>query len=211
MLALLGSCAALEPKREVVDNILSSNSPKMRVKVDPAFKYLGDVRYGIGIYDTYKNRWLLQQGKCHAFVFVTAEETMIKKVLVIDIRKRKGTWTWLSDQTSDVENILDQGKLRLAGKRFQYYSKVVRTTMRDRVVEYVYHKGYTTPTYGLKTRIVRVLHAGKTLISFDYLEKIPFSRFGYSTWSNKDDLYDEQLNWLEVSKKHAMASFEILK
>jgi hypothetical protein len=65
MLALLFGCA--KPKREVVDNILSSNSPKMRVKIDPAFKYLGDLRYGIGGYDVYRLSKTKHIGKCICF------------------------------------------------------------------------------------------------------------------------------------------------
>ena len=87
MLALLGSCAALKPKREVVDNILTSNSPKMRVKVDASLTYLGDLRYGSWTYDVNEYRKKQQTQEIHAFVFVTAEGTMIKKALTIKIQK----------------------------------------------------------------------------------------------------------------------------
>jgi hypothetical protein len=134
---------------------------------------------------------------------VIAEESMIKKALIITIQKRKGTWTWNADQMSNVKNTLDQGNLRLAGKRFQYYSKVVSIKMSDPVVEYVYNEGYTTPHYGLRTRIMRVRGSGETLIKFDYYENISDSGFDdYNSWRNRDDLYDEQWNYLDVFKKN---------
>jgi hypothetical protein len=137
---------------------------------------------------------------------------MIKKALIITIQKRKGTWTWNADQMSNVKNTLDQGNLRLAGKRFQYYSKVVSIKMSDPVVEYVYNEGYTTPHYGLRTRIMRVRGSGETLIKFDYYENISDSGFDdYNSWRNRDDLYDEQWNYLDVFKKNCLTAFEVLK
>jgi len=212
MLALLGSCAALKPKREVVDNILSSSSPKMTVKVDPSLTYLGDLRYGKWTYDVSEYYKKQQTQKVHAFVFVTAEGTMIKKALIIKIHKMKKDRHFTADQLAHKKNILDRGNLRLAGKRFQYYSKAIIITMGDPVAEYIYNKGYTTPDHVLMTRIMRVRDLGKTLINFNYYEDISDSGFGdYNSWRNKDDLYDEQWNYLDESKKNCLTAFEILQ
>jgi hypothetical protein len=205
-------CATVKPKREVVDNTLSSTSPKLRVKVDSSFTYLGDLRYGTWTYDVSEYRKKQQTQEVHAFVFVTAEGTMIKKALMIKIHKMKKDRHFTADQLAHKKNILDRGNLRLAGKRFQYYSKAITITMGDPVAEYIYNKGYTTPDHVLMTRIMRVRDLGKTLIKFDYYEDISDSGFGdYNSWRNKDDLYEEQWNILDVCKKNCLTAFEILK
>jgi hypothetical protein len=210
-MAVLGSCASLKGKREVVDNTLSSNYPKLKVKVDPSLTYLGDLRYDTGGYDVYDYRKTHHTQRAHSFVFLTAEESAIKKALVITIKKMKGTRIFTPDQAAHKKGILDQGNLRLAGKRFQYYSMVVKVTTEHPALEYVYDKGYTTPDYALRTTVVRVVKAGTMLIKLNYYEDITGSSFSYNSWRNKDDLYEEQLNCLEVCHKNCLTAFEILK
>ena len=36
-------CASLKPERNVVDNVFYSSFPKIKIKIDEDFKYLGDV------------------------------------------------------------------------------------------------------------------------------------------------------------------------
>ena len=44
-LALIGGCASVNPKTEVVDNTFYCSYPEIRLQIDPRFKYLGELEY----------------------------------------------------------------------------------------------------------------------------------------------------------------------
>jgi hypothetical protein len=211
----------VKPKREVVDNTLSSTSPKLRVKVDSSFTYLGDLQftylgdlqYDSWIYHVSEHSRKTKAQKIHSFVFVTTKEDKIRKILAISIQKMKGDLHYTSDQLANVKNMLDHGNLRLAGKRFQYYNKVVFPSMAYPVIQYVYDEGYSFPFCTLRVYIVRVQDLGKKLITFNYLEDIFDPDYDCTSvnWKSKAALSDKQRDLLDRVTKNCMAAFEVLE
>jgi len=130
------SCAGMETKRGVQDNIFySSSNPKINIKINPDFTYTGSEIQDQCVYDRTKDENpIVKRGKLHWAgstplhnVFARKEShkfynSELKRRIKIDISTiTTQEHFWLSDRLFDqVKNKLASGVVSINGKKYQY-------------------------------------------------------------------------------------------
>lgn len=204
----LSSAAAAKPERYVKDNVFHSSYPKLSVKVDSKFKYLGRLESTIEQPSGDRSQMVTYDTK--SFVFVYSLNFQMKKALYIQIRR---------EQTQYAINLLGDTKLNirsglcdLGEREYQCYTRVIALTAEEPIAKYMYDNGYTLPECVLSRTYVRLdTTSGNYLIVISYNEDLSESGFDCQTWQDKDRLTDEHEQYIAQFDRNRRAAFNMLK
>ena len=112
-------CAIYEAaKRE--NNIFELSDPVMVVKIDPKFKYLGDIRYYCRRPSTRGTRSLGYDR--HVHVFIQADGLRAKKALLIGRESIETKYGY--DLFTRYKNKLEGGTCQIGRERYQYCTSI---------------------------------------------------------------------------------------
>jgi hypothetical protein len=196
-LALIVGCAGMKAERKVVDNVFySSAKPKMSVKVNPDYKYIGKYEKKGGS----KYEGSIQGGnyKDTAYMFgVTDERTnLLEKCIAIRVLTITDMDSyWLPDLMTHLKNQLDSGFVTLKGERYQY--AVAAAHLGKEWENFISDKGcQPSNCYVGKFLGRRVGTKNKTKIYLMYLEDIVYC---------KDTKYHKRKDW----KREMLSSDQI--
>jgi hypothetical protein len=197
-------CASLKPERNVVDNVFYSSFPKIKIKIDEDFKYLGDVsKEGDveGIETTL-------HGNVTDYPFIVAQKNYVKKALIIKISKTSGYYR-LRHPKNIEEKAIEYGSAKIGDNKYLYDIKGASPTLGGYLVKHIYEKGYIM-SCGILSRYYRIAGANNYLETIMYYERIPDdSTLNCGTWLNKIYITENHLSYIEEYKKRFESSFEI--
>ena len=204
----------------VINNTFSCPHPKMELKINPEFTYLGDFKYS--------HRPKLAGGRetiredMHAYVFISAEDSTIKKALLIQIQSIKadertiqesvfeGLTVEYTTRFVDTADTLDHGVEKLGGKSFRYYERLIDINFSNPQTAYLATKGYFLPTCVFLKDFIRVF-GGSNLIRLSYFEDLTDSGYSCPGWRNINYLTPDQKGYLSNCNINCMNSFDVLR
>jgi hypothetical protein len=209
ILGVLGGCASLQAKREVVDNTFySSSNPKIQIKISPEYKYLGEVGDTGSRQAAGSTRMLTHRAKW--YVFVVSDASKVNRAVYIRIERTETQYT--SDLFSYVKSYYERGTCELGGRNFQYCSLLIYPSMSGAATRFVTDQGYVVPRCVLTKSFKKVYGAkGNILLEIEYLEAPPISGYVCTSWGPDSTLWPSQREYIEQFQKNAETSFEILK
>ena len=208
ILTILGGCASLQAKREVLENTFYSSYPEIQIKIGSEFEYIGETKEAKkkqaqdSTYTaTVRKNW---------YIFAQSEAMRVRKVVLIEIKK--APTYWVSDIYGRVENYYDKGTCKLAGLNWQYCSVLIYSGRNRLLNQFATEHGYMIPRC-LLAKYVSKIYGPKNnyLVTIIYAEEPPTSDYGCHNWKPNIGLAHSQREYLEQFKKNSETSFKILK
>jgi hypothetical protein len=200
--------AATKSERFVKDNVFHSSYPKLQVKVDSKFKYLGRLEYTIE--QPSGDRLQMVTYDTKSFVFVDSSNFQMKKALYIQMRREQTKYA--INLLGDIKLNIRSGFCDLGEREYQCYTRVIALTAEEPIAKYIYDNGYTLPECVLSRTYVRLdTTSGNHLIVISYSEDLSESGFDCQTWQDKDRLTDEHEQYIAQFDRNRKAAFNMLK
>jgi hypothetical protein len=167
-LLILAGCTT---GRQVVGNTFQSSSPKMNIRVDDRFKYLGKTSEISRIQPTKGDTESDTGIETVNYVFVPADaQGRLQEFLVIEIVQllavevSSAEVSWLGANT---KWSLDYSKVDLDGSEYEYVGRIYIPNPKWKVEQYLKESGYNLPGCLLSATFSR--HAFNNLASIRYL------------------------------------------
>jgi hypothetical protein len=200
--------AAAKPEKYVKDNVFHSSYPKLYVKVDPKFKYLGRLEYTIE--QPSGDRLQMVTSDTKSFVFVDSLNFQMKRAIYIQIRREQTKYA--VNLLGDISLNIRSGLCDLGEREYQCYTRVIALTAGEPIAKYIYDSGYTLPACVLSRTYVRLdTTSGNHLIVISYNEDLSRSGFDCQTWQDRDRLTDEHEQYIAQFDRNRKAAFNMLK
>lgn len=200
-------------ERNVRDNNIfySSHYPKIDIKINPDFKYIGKQERAKHIKYAYDPGGSKVEANTYTFCQIGDNKIVKKGVLIGFYRISQGYW--LPDLFSNVKNKLDSGSVKIKGKSYQYaVNAAARFFPRD-VKEAIYDRGYIISNCYLWKGLARtVTRTEDTKTYIYYFEDIAYGdiKYGCGQWQNATMLSDEQTVFLKEFIDRSEKNIQIL-
>jgi len=200
--------AATKSGRYVKDNEFNSSSPKLHVKIDPKFKYLGLLDYTVEQQSPDNLRLASYETK--SYVFADAVNNQLKKAIYIQIRREQTKY--VGNLLGDEKANLKSGICSLGGKEYKCLTRVILLSPNEPLAKFISGQGYGLPTCALARTYARVDSTiGNYLVVVTYLESLPPSDLGCASWLVENRLTAEHEQYIERFERNSKASFSIIK
>jgi len=141
-LLIVAGCAPLRESTQVVDNVFSSRSLFVNVKVSPDFKYLAGEDTG-----TFGNFY-------HIFAEPVARK--VKRIIIIDCHymtpspSLSGQWYYAYSPFDDKEVFFDSGDMQFNNDTFYYAVNTITTSRDTSMPKWIIKKAYRMPVNPLR-------------------------------------------------------------
>ena len=200
--------AATKSERLVKDNVFQSSYPKINVKIDSRFKYLGRLDYTMEQQSPDGVQLVTYETK--SYVFVDAVDNQPRKAVNIQIRR---------EQTKYVGNLLGEAKASLrsgicdlGGNEYRCFTRVIFVSPNEPLAEFISQKGYSLPACVLARTFSRTdMSRGIYLVVITYLENLSGSGLSCEDWQPANQLTKEQQRHIEQFDRNSKASFNVLR
>jgi hypothetical protein len=199
--------AASRSDRYVKDNVFRSSSPKLQVKVDPKFKYLGKLDYTVEQQSPDRLKMVSYETK--TFVFVEGTDQQLMKAVYIQIRREQTKYVgnFLGDAYANVRS----GICNLGQKQYRCFTRAVSVGGDEPIAKFIHEHGYNLPVCVLARTYTRLdFSAGNYLIVIAYLENMSEFAVDCLSWQAEQPLTKEQKKLLEQFDRNREASFKIV-
>ena len=202
------STAAAISERYVKDNVFHSSNPKLQVKVDPEFEYLGKLDYIVEQKSPDGLQWVTYETRSN--VFANSIDNRLKKAVYVQIRR---------EQTKYVGNLLGEAKASLSfgicdlgGNEYRCFTRVIFLSPGEPLARFISEKGYNLPACVLARTYSRAdTSRGTHLVVITYLENFSDSGLSCESWQPENQLTKEHLRYIEQFDRNCKASFKIVK
>ena len=160
ILLFLTSCAALKTERKVVDNIFYSTFPKIKIRVNPDFKYMGkanestrheheDYMEARGHPNVVEEKYTFVYERWHSNghgnnvnvgkewlykIYRFGDNSYSNKSIQINFSTISGNYFWNLDFYRTWKNLITSGAVKIHGKQYQY---AVQVTPKNYFVKYL--------------------------------------------------------------------------
>ncbi len=199
---------AAKSDRYVKDNVFYSSSPKLQVQVDPRFKYLGRLDYTVEQQTPERLQMAIYETR--SFIFVDGFDQQLKKAAYIQIRREQTKYA--GNFLGDAKENIRSGICSLGQQEYKCFTRVVFSTGDEPIAKFITEHGYNLPACVLARTFTRVdFSAGNYLIVLTYLENLPDSGPGCSSWKAEQPLTLEQKRFLEQFDRNREASFKVVE
>lgn len=205
-LAFLISFAGAKPDRYVKDNVFHSAYPKLKVKVDPKYAYLGQIDYTLEM----ESRDGVQGGtvETKSYVFVDAVDKQVKRAVYIQIRREQTKY--IGNLLGDIKANLKTGTCSLGGEEYQCYTRVIDVSSDEPIAMLMEEKGYYLPDCMLTRVYVRAdKDIGSYLIIISYNEDLSPSSLDCKASQDQTQFTLEQEHYLARFEQKSTTSFQI--
>jgi hypothetical protein len=188
------SCAGLEVKRGVQDNVFYSSSfPNINLKIDPDLKFSDkkEINKTFEWYNYKQERYIFKNDNSNKFIVITINE-------IID-RFGKMEVSYLTSRFFlNIENRLDSGTTKLNDDKYHYC---------------VYIDKSSSGNCYLKKTLMRLLGSGSGIFEITYIENISYNLTNYlcSEWENAKLFKNDQKSYLEGFIKRSEKNYQILE
>ncbi len=208
ILACLLLVAAARSDRYVKDNVFHSTSPKLQVKVDPKFKYLGKLDYTVE--QQSPDRLQMASYETRSFIFADGVDQHLKKAAYIQIRREQTKYVgnFLGDAKANIRS----GICSLGQKEYKCFTRVIFPSGDEPIAKFISEHGYNLPSCVLARTFARAdFSVGNYLIVITYLESLPESGPDCSSWQAEQPLTMEQKRFLEQFDRNRETSFKVVE
>jgi len=198
--------AGAKPERYIKDNVFHSTYPKLRVKVDPKYAYLGQLDYTLET----ESRDDVQGGTVdtESYAFVDAVDKQVKRVVYIQIRRKQTKY--IGNLVGDKKANLKTGTCNLGGEEYQCYTRVISVSSDEPMGKLMQEKGYLFPDCLLTRAYVRAdTDTGGHLIIISYNEDLSPSSLDCKVWQDQTRFTQEQEHYLARFEQKSTTSFQI--
>jgi len=198
--------AGAKPERYVKDNVFHSTYPKLGVKVDPKYAYLGQVDYTLEM----ESRDGVQGGtvETKSYVFVDAVDKQVKRTVYIQMRREQTKY--IGNLLGDIKANLKTGTCNLGGEEYQCYTRVIDVSSDEPTARLVQEKGYLLPDCMLTRAYVRAdTDIGSYLIIISYNEDLSPSSLDCKAWQDQTPFTLEQEHYLARFEEKSTTFFQI--
>ena len=200
--------AATKPERYVRDNEFNSSSPKLQVKIDPKFKYLGPLDYTVEQQSPDNLRLVSYETK--SYVFADALNNQLKKAIYIQIRREQTKY--VGNLLGDAKANLKSGMCSLGDKEYTCFTRLIFLSPNEPMAKFIAEQGYGIPACVLARTYARVdSTVGNYLVVMTYLENLPPSGLSCESWLVEDRLSTEHEQYVEQFERNCRASFTIIE
>ena len=192
----------------VKENVFHSSSPKLQVKVDPRFKYLGKLDHTLE--QQSPDRLQMVSYETKSFIFVEDVGQQLKKAAYIQIRREQTKYVgnFLGDAKANIRS----GICSLGQKEYKCFTRAILLSGAEPIAKFISEHGYNLPACVLARTFTRVdFSAGNYLIVLTYLENLPESGPDCSSWQAEQPLTMEQKRFLEQFDRNREASFKVVE
>ena len=207
-LTILVLVAATRSGRNVKDNLFRSSSPKLQVKVDPKFGYLGVLDYTIE--QQTRDRLQLVAYETKSYVFADAADKHLKKAVYIQIRREQTKY--VGDLLGDAKADLKSGICNLGEKEYKCFTRLVFLDVNDPIAKFIADQGYSLPVCAMSRTYTRTdIRLGTYLIVITYLENLSDSALKCEDWEVKSQLTTADQQYIDQFDRNCKAAFSIVK
>ena len=199
---------AAKSDRYVKDNVFHSSSPKLQVKVDPRFEYLGKLDHTVE--QQTPDRLQMASYETRSFIFVDAVNQQLKKAAYIQIRREQTKYVgnFLGDAKANIRS----GICSLGQKDYKCFTRVIFSTADEPIAKFISEQGYDLPACVLARTFTRVdFSAGNYLVVMTYLENMSESGPDCLSWQAEQPLTREHKQFLEQFDRNRESSFKIVE
>jgi hypothetical protein len=202
------SVAAAKSDRYVKDNMFSSSSPRLQVKVDPQFKYLGKLDYTVE--QQSPDRLQLVSYETRSYIFVNTAVNQLKKAVYIQLRREQTKY--VGNLLGDAKENVRSGICSLGQKEYNCFTRIIFLSADEPVAGFISEKGYSLPVCVLARTYARAdVSAGNYLVVITYLENMSGSDPGCESWQAGQPLTGEQKRFLDQFDRNREASFKVVE
>ena len=200
--------SASRSERYVKENEFNSYSPKLHVKVDPKFKYLGPLDYTVE--QRSPDNLQLVSYETKSYVFADTANNQLKKAIYIQIRREQTKY--VGNLLGDARANLKSGMCSLGDKEYTCFTRLVFLSADEPIAKFISEQGYGLPTCVLARTYARADQEANTyLVVITYLENVAPSGFSCESWRGENVLANEQEEYLSRFERNCRASFTIIK
>ena len=200
--------AAAKSERYVKDNVFYSSSPKVEVKVDPKFKYLGRLDYTME--QQSPDRVQLVTYETKSYVFVDGIENKLKRAVYVQLRREQTKY--VGNLLGDARANLRSGICSLGAKEYNCFTRVIFISGDEPIAKFISQQGYNLPVCALVRTYARA-DSGENiyLVVITYLENFSDSGLSCESWQREEQLSEEHKQYLEELDRNCRASFTIIE
>ena len=200
--------AATKSERFVKDNVFQSSYPKLKVKVDPTFKYLGQLDYTVEQESPDRVQFVSYETK--SYVFVDSTDTTLKKAVYIQMRREQTKY--VGNLLGDAKVNLRSGVCSLGGEEYTCFTRLIFLSPSEPIGKFISEQGYSLPACVLARTYARVdSNVGNYLVVITYLENLPPSGLSCESLLVENRLTTEHEYYIEQFDRNCKASFTIIK
>ena len=200
--------AATKSERFVKDNVFQSSYPKLNVKVDPKFKYLGRLDYTVE--QLSPDRLQMVNYETKSYVFVDSLDTTLKKAVYVQIRREQTNY--VGNLLGDAKANVKSGLCTLGGEEYTCFTRLIFLSPNEPIAKFISEQGYSLPACVLARTYARVdSNLGNYLVVITYVENLPPSGLSCESWLMENPLTTEQEQYIEQFDRNCKASFTIVK
>jgi hypothetical protein len=205
---ILVTPAAAGDSRSVTNNLFSSSRPRLNVKVNPRYKYLGKINHTVIVPTADRAR--VNRYAAESYVFVDSTGNHVNKAFYIQIRNEQTSHS--VNLLGDMRVNLQSGFCQLGEQEYRCRTRVVFPTREGAVPKLIMEKGYTIPECVLTRAYTRIDSTnGNFLLILSYNEDLSRSGLDCGAWLSKDELAAEQELFLDGFERRCRDSFEIVR
>jgi len=200
--------AATKSERYVKDNVLYSSSPKLEVKVDPKFNYLGRLDYTMEKPSPDSVQLVAYETK--SYVFVDGVHNKLKRALYVQLRREQTKY--VGNLLGDARANLMSGICSLGSREYNCFTRVIFLSADEPIAKFISEQGYELPTCILARTYARA-DSGESiyLVAITYFENFSDSGLSCESWQGEGQLTEEHRQYLEGFERNCTASFTIIK
>ncbi len=200
--------AAKKQETYVQNNVFHSLSPRITVKIDSRYKYLGRLESKIEVPSPDSLQVVNYDTK--SYVFVQAGDLLTSKILYIQTRREQTHYA--GNLLGDIRLNIRSGLCYLGENEYQCYTRVVTLSKDEPISRFILENGYTLPECVLTRAYARVdTSHDNYLIVISYSEELSGSGLDCNSWQVTDRPTNEQKQYSDQFERRSRASFEIVK
>jgi hypothetical protein len=200
--------AATKSETYVKDNVFYSSSPKLEVKVDTKFNYLGRLDYTMEKPSPDSVQLVAYETK--SYVFVDGVDNKLKRAFYVQLRREQTKY--VGNLLGDVRANLMSGICSLGSKEYDCFTRVIFLSADEPIAKFISEQGYGLPACILARTYARV-DSGENiyLVAITYFENFSDSGLSCESWQREEQLTEEHKQYLEGFELNCKASFTIIK
>ena len=200
--------AATKSERFVNDNVFQSSYPKLKVKVDLKYKYLGRLDYTVEQLSS--DRLQMANYETKSYVFAGLAGTHLNKAVYVQIRREQTKY--VGNLLGDAKANLKSGLCSLGGEEYTCFTRLIFLSPNEPIAKFISEQGYSLPACVLARTYARVdSNVGNYLVVITYLENLLPSGLSCESWLVEDRLTTEHEQYVEQFDRNCKASFTIDK
>jgi hypothetical protein len=199
--------AAAKSDRYVKDNEFHSSSPKLQVRVDPKFNYLGKLDYTLQQQSPDRLHSISYETK--SYVFVNGVDNQLKKAVYVQIRREQTKY--VGNLLGDAKANLRTGICTLGEKDYKCFTRVIFLSMDDPLTKFFTEQGYSLPGCVMARTYSRAdIGLGTYLVVITYLENFSDSGLSCESWGVENGLTQTHQQYVELFDRNCKASFKVV-